>query len=71
MRLTLALGGLAIFLFGSVLAFALRPAVPEGHAAAAATEHPRYTADPAAVATADPEADRGRLAFTDRTDRRR
>ena len=68
MRLALAVGGVATFALLSGLTIALRAPVPAGQPAPAAS--PRATADPASFTVVDPELDRGRLAQSDRTDRR-
>src|SRR2546423_8988517 len=68
MRLALAVGSIAIFALLSGLTIALRPPAPAGQPVPAAS--PRVTADPASFTVVDPELDRGRLAGTDRTDRR-
>ena len=68
MRLALAVGGVAIFGLLSGLTIALRAPAPAAQPAPA--ESPRATADPASFTVVDPEVDRGRLAQTDRADRR-
>src|SRR2546430_294826 len=68
MRLALAVVGVATFVLLLGLTIALRAPVSAGQPAPTAS--PRVTADPASFKAVDPEIDRGRLAQTDRTDRR-
>lgn len=68
MRLVLVAIATAIVAAAGVLAFAPRPVASP--VAAATTEAPRVTADPATFARVDPDTDRGRLAASDRSDRR-
>src|SRR5690348_329792 len=69
-RVALAIAGVAAFAAVAVMATAARPS-PDAQSVAAAVPAPRVTADPASFTQVDPEAERGRVASDDRTDRRR